>query len=112
MIAVLVAVAAFFAPPAVGLLAPRTRMPGVWLTTAMCTVPVCAFFNQPLAAVAAVLSMLLTAIAVGSCRPYPRLSWRQRWTMRVFRRELKPLGKCDLADAAASDPHPGDERVA
>ena len=66
----LVACAAFFLPPAAGLLA-RQHMPGVWLTSALCAVAVCWLLSEPVAFGAALESVILAVIAVAVSRPHP-----------------------------------------
>ena len=108
MIAVLAALAAFFVPPAVGLVS-RARMAGVWLTAAMCEVPVCLAFNQPLAFVTTVLSMMLAAMAIGVSRPYPSLRTlrrREDQEVEAFIREVEVF-VWEAADADTDPYGPG-----
>lgn len=88
----LITIAAFFAPVAAGFLVPRSvSMPGVWLTAALIEAPVCMALRQPYAMVAAVLSMILAAMAVGATRPYPpqrKIRRREEREVRAFLEEI------------------------
>ena len=112
MTTVLVACAAFFLPPAAGLLA-RQHMPGVWLTAALGAVGVCALLGYLLAFGAAFESVILAVVAVAVSPPHPPSPRKVRQReIRAFRRQLRPLGKTDLEYAEQYDPLPGDKRVA
>ena len=77
MTAILVACAAFFGPPTLGLIRPA-HMAGIWLTAALCAVAVCAVLGEPLGFAAAVQSVILAVVAVAVSPPYPSRHQRQQ----------------------------------